>query len=168
MFRRFYPGEYMDSTYIIDFEMLFHEGYRGVLFDIDNTLVEHGVPADDKAIALFEELRSIGFKTCAISNNRKSRVQPFADKVGTMYVSKARKPSTVSYVKAMGMMNTDTSNTLFVGDQIFTDIRGANKAGIRTILVKPISKKEEIQIVLKRYLEKIVLYFMKKRNKREN
>ena len=54
-------------------------------------------------------------------------------------------------------MGTDEKNTLFVGDQIFTDVWGANKAGIHSILVKPIHPKEEIQIVLKRYLEKIVL-----------
>ena len=59
-------------------------------------------------------------------------------------------------------MGTDEKNTLFVGDQIFTDVYGANRAGIRTILVKPIHPKEEIQIVLKRYLEKIVLFFSKR------
>ena len=57
----------------------------------------------------------------------------------------------------MKNMGTDEKNTLFVGDQIFTDIWGANKAGIYSVLVKPIHPKEEIQIVLKRYLEKIVL-----------
>ncbi len=59
-------------------------------------------------------------------------------------------------------MKTDASNTLFVGDQIFTDIWGANLAGIRTVLVKPINPKEEIQIIIKRYPEKIVLFFYKK------
>ena len=62
----------------------------------------------------------------------------------------------------MEKMGTDEKNTLFVGDQIFTDVYGANRAGIRTILVKPIHPKEEIQIVLKRYLEKIVLFFYKR------
>ena len=59
----------------------------------------------------------------------------------------------------MEKMGTDVSNTIFVGDQIFTDVCGANLAGIRTILVKPIHPKEEIQIVLKRYLEAVVLFF---------
>ena len=63
----------------------------------------------------------------------------------------------------MQQMGTDGQNTLFVGDQIFTDVYGANLAGIRTILVKPIHPKEEIQIVLKRYLEKIVLYFYRRK-----
>ena len=78
------------------------------------------------------------------------------------YVYDAHKPSTKNYKKAMEIMGTDQSNSLFIGDQLFTDVWGAKRAGIRNILVKPIHPKEEIQIVLKRYLEKIVLYFYKK------
>ena len=62
----------------------------------------------------------------------------------------------------MEELGSDTGNTIFVGDQIFTDVYGAKRAGIRSILVKPIHPKEEIQIVLKRYLEKIVLYFYRR------
>ena len=65
-------------------------------------------------------------------------------------------------------MGTDTTNTIFIGDQIFTDVYGANLAGIRTILVKPIHPKEEIQIVLKRYLEKIVLFFYARYRKKQD
>ena len=64
--------------------------------------------------------------------------------------------------KAMELLGTDTGNTIFIGDQLFTDVYGAKRSGIRNILVKPIHPKEEIQIVLKRYLEKIVLHFYKK------
>jgi predicted HAD superfamily phosphohydrolase YqeG len=64
-------------------------------------------------------------------------------------------------------MGTDKDTTLFVGDQLFTDVFGANRTGIRTILVKPMNPKEEIQIVLKRYLERIVLYFYKQKLKKE-
>lgn len=159
MFNAFYPGEYVDSTYGIDFEKLYEAGYRGVLFDIDNTLVEHGAPADKRAVELFERLRNTGYQTCVISNNKEYRVKPFADKVKTMYVSNAHKPSTANYMKAMELMGTDRQTTLFVGDQLFTDIWGAKRTGIRTILVKKIGPKEEIQIVLKRYLERIVLFF---------
>ena len=162
VFKRFYPGEYLDSTYSIDFENLYAQGYRGLLFDIDNTLVEHGIPADERTIQLFKRLKAIGFKSCVISNNKEPRVKSFAEAVDTMYISDAKKPSTVNYKKAMEIMQTDTSNTVFVGDQLFTDVWGANRAGIRTVLVQPIDKKEEIQIVLKRYLEKIVLHFYKK------
>ena len=78
------------------------------------------------------------------------------------YVYNAHKPYTKNYVKAMEIMGTGTDNTVFIGDQLFTDVWGAKRAGIPNILVKPIHPKEEIQIVLKRYLEKIVLHFYKK------
>lgn len=92
----------------------------------------------------------------------------FNDEVQVSYIFKAGKPATGNYRKAMELMGTDTGNTLFVGDQIFTDVYGANRAGIYTILVKPIHPKEEIQIVLKRYLERIVLFFYQRKCKKES
>ena len=162
MFKCFFPVEYLDSTYVIDFDRLYEEGYRGLLFDIDNTLVPHGEPADDRAKKLFAHLRELGFKSCFLSNNQIERVSSFNDAIGEQFIENAHKPSTKNYVKAMEMLGTDTTNTIFIGDQLFTDIYGAKRAGIRNILVKPIHPKEEIQIVLKRYLEKIVLYFYRK------
>ena len=82
--------------------------------------------------------------------------------IGEQFIENAHKPSVKNYVRAMELLGTDKSNTIFIGDQLFTDIYGAKRAGIRNILVKPIDSKEEIQIVLKRYLEKIVLYFYRK------
>ena len=166
MFNMFYPDDYVASTYVIDFDKLYTEGYRGLIFDIDNTLVPHGAPADQRAIRLFETLRRIGFDTCLISNNQEPRVKPFAEKVGSKYVYNAHKPSTKNYKKAMELMSTDEKNTIFIGDQLFTDVWGAKRTGIESILEKPIHPKEEIQIVLKRYLEKIVLYFYKRDKKR--
>ena len=162
MFERFFPDEYMDSTYNIDFKKLYEEGIRGVIFDIDNTLVPHGAPADQRAVGFFEELRKLGMAYCLISNNHLPRVKSFADAVQAKFVEDAHKPSRKNYLKAMEMMDVTLDSCLFVGDQIFTDVYGAKRCGMRTILVKPIHPKEEIQIVLKRYLEKIVLYFYKK------
>lgn len=159
MFAKLYPGEYLDSTYEIDFDKLYEDGYRGVIFDIDNTLVPHGAPADGRAKNLFAHLKELGYRCVLLSNNKEPRVKMFNDAVKVDYIFKAAKPSVKNYVRAMELMHTDTKNTIFVGDQIFTDVYGANRAGIRTILVKPIHPKEEIQIVLKRYLEKIVLFF---------
>ena len=152
----------MDSTYVSDFEKLYKEGIRGVIFDIDNTLVPHGAPADERAIRLFARLRSIGLDYCLISNNQLPRVKPFADAVQAKFVEDAHKPSRKNYLKAMKLMHVDLDSCIFVGDQIFTDVYGAKRCGMRTILVKPLHPKEEIQIVLKRYLEKIVLYFYQK------
>ena len=83
----------------------------------------------------------------------------FNEEIQTNYIFNAHKPSTKNYKKGMEIMGTTIENTIFIGDQLFTDVYGAKRAGIRNILVKPIHPKEEIQIVLKRYLEKIVLYF---------
>lgn len=159
---RFYPDVYLDSAYEIDYEGLYEQGYRGVIFDVDNTLVPHGAPADARSIALFERLRNIGYESMLLSNNKEPRVKMFNDKVHSRYIFKANKPSPTNYRKAMEEMGTTSGTTIFVGDQLFTDVWGAKKAGIKSYLVKPIHPKEEIQIVLKRYLEKIVLYFYKR------
>lgn len=168
MFNKFFPDEYMASTYVISFEKLYKEGYRGVIFDIDNTLVPHGAPADERAKKLFARLEKIGFQSCLLSNNQEPRVKMFNQDIQTNYIYNAHKPSTKNYVRAMEKMGTDKENTLFVGDQLFTDVWGAKRAGIRNILVKPIHPKEEIQIVLKRYLERIVLFFYKKEQKKSS
>lgn len=158
MLEQFYPNEWVDSTYMIPWEEWFCRGKRGVMFDVDNTLVPHDAPADKKAIDLFARLRKIGFRTCLLSNNREPRVKKFAQKVGgTPYIFKSHKPWPKNYRKAMELMGTDAETTLFVGDQLFTDVWGANLAGVYSILVKPINPKEEIQIVLKRIPEKLVL-----------
>lgn len=162
MFDKFFPDRYVASTYVINFEKLYEQGYRGLIFDIDNTLVPHGAPADERAIQLFERLKAIGYKCCLISNNQEPRVKMFNQDIQVNYIHNAHKPSTKNYKKAMEIMGTDTKNTLFIGDQLFTDVWGAKRAGIGNILVKPIHPKEEIQIVLKRYLERIVLYFYKR------
>lgn len=162
MFQKFYPDEYVESTYGIPFEKFREEGYKALIFDIDNTLVPHGAPADERCIALFARLKELGFAITLLSNNKEPRVKSFNDQVGASYIYKANKPSVKNYQRAMERMESDCSNTLFVGDQLFTDIWGAKNTGIRTILVKPIHPKEEIQIVLKRYLEKIVLFFYKR------
>ena len=166
IFDMFFPDAYLASAYVIPFEELYEKGYRGLIFDIDNTLVPHGEPADDRAKALFARLKKIGFEMCLISNNQEPRVKPFAEKVQSKYVFNAHKPSTKNYIKAMELMHTDRGNTVFIGDQLFTDVWGAKRTGMKSILVKPINPKEEIQIVLKRYLEKIVLHFYKKENEK--
>ncbi len=159
MLQRFYPDHEIESAYDIDYEGLYQKGYRGVIYDIDNTLVPHGAPADERAIALFRRLHEIGYRTMLLSNNKEPRVRSFCDQVGSMYIFRAGKPKTTGYENAMERMGTTAEDTLFVGDQLFTDVWGAKKAGIVTYLVKPIHPKEEIQIVLKRKLERIVLFF---------
>jgi len=165
MFKRFYPDYDVKSAYVIDYEELYGKGYRGIIFDIDNTLVPHGEPADERAIQLITRLKQTGFGVMLLSNNKELRVKQFNDKVSVRYIFKAGKPGRRGYERAMSELGTTAENTLFIGDQLFTDVWGAKRAGIVSYLVEPIHPKEEIQIVLKRYLERIVLYFYRRNKK---
>jgi len=162
MFEMFFPDEYVASTFVIPFEKLYEKGYRAIIFDIDNTLVPHGDPADERAKKLFARLKKIGFSCCLLSNNKEPRVKKFNEVIKVEYIHNAHKPSIENYVKAMHKMGSSKDNTVFIGDQLFTDVWGAKRAGLYNILVKPIHHREEIQIVLKRRLEKVVLHFYKK------
>ena len=83
-----YPDEYLPSAYQIDYEGLYQKGFRGLIYDIDNTLVPHGEPADDRAIALFAHLKELGFDCVLISNNKEPRVKAFAHRVKARYIFK--------------------------------------------------------------------------------
>lgn len=166
LLERFYPDSEAESAYDIDYRALYGQGCRGVIFDIDNTLVPHGAPADERAAALFGQLRDLGLGTVLLSNNREPRVKSFGEAVGAKYIFRAGKPGRGGYERAMELMGTLPGNTFFVGDQLFTDIWGAKRAGVAACLVKPIHPKEEIQIVLKRRLEQVVLHFYHKKGGR--
>lgn len=163
MFEAFFPDECAVSAYDIDYEGLYESGYRGIIYDIDNTLVPHDAPADERAKRLFERLEGMGFTCLVLSNNKEPRVRSFADDVGALYIHKAGKPGRSGYITAMEKLGSDRDTTIFIGDQLFTDVWGAKRAGIRNVLVEQIDKKEEIQIVLKRVLERIVMYFYRRR-----
>ena len=165
---KLFPDDYINSIYKADFHRLHEEGYRAVIFDVDNTLVPHGAPADERAIRFFKYLNECGFQALLLSNNKEPRVKSFAEDVKfASYIFKAKKPNPRSYEKAMQRMGVTRDKTLFVGDQIFTDIWGANRAGIRSIMVRPVKKwKEEIQIIFKRFLEAVILLAYKVYRKR--
>ena len=162
---KLFPTEYCESTYSIDFEKYYEEGYRGIIFDIDNTLVPHNAMHDDRSLALFKRLKDIGFKYCFVSNNKEPRVKEFADPVEGFYVYKAGKPKRDGYLEAMRLMGTKRKTTLSIGDQIFTDVWGANNARLHCILVKKVAFQEEIQIYLKRVIEKPIVWVDKIRLK---
>lgn len=115
MLQCFYPDKYIVSTYQINFDRLYEQGYRGIIFDIDNTLVEHGAPADERSIALFRHLKELGFRIMLLSNNKEPRVKMFNDAVQVQYLFKAGKPGKAGYEQAMKKLGCNTGNTLFVG-----------------------------------------------------
>ncbi len=165
---RFYPETYARSAYDVDYDSLRKSGIRGIIFDIDNTLVPHGAPADGRAKELFKRLHYMGFRCLLLSNNREKRVKSFADSVKyTDYIYKGNKPLKSGFIESMKRMRTLPSSTVLIGDQLFTDVWGAKRCGIRSILVQRINNREEIQIVIKRFFESIVLYFyFKDRNRK--
>lgn len=166
MLQLLYPKVWAESAYRLPYQKMAKKGIRGLIFDVDNTLAFHDAPADKKAVELFAELHRLGFQTCLLSNNREPRVKAFAQEVNaSYYVFKGGKPGTKGYKKAMERMGTSPADTVAVGDQLFTDILGANLAGIYSILVSPMNPKEEIQIVFKRYLEKPILWAYKRKMK---
>ena len=152
---------------MIDYDALYESGYRGLIYDIDNTLVRHGCPADRASRALFDRLHGMGFATCLLSNNSAARVAPFAEAVQSHFIEKAHKPNPAAYFAACARMGTEPGATAFIGDQLFTDILGAKRAKLRSILVQPIHPREEIQIILKRRLEWIVLAGYRRKLRRE-
>ena len=93
MLNKLYPDTYLDSIDDIDFEMYYKKGIRGIVSDIDNTLVPHGAPADEHIIKVFEKIHGMGIDTCLISNNKKLRVEPFAKAVNSKFIYDAHKPS---------------------------------------------------------------------------
>ena len=160
------PDLYLKSTYDIDFEDMYRRGYRGVLFDIDNTLVGHNAPQDERSLALLARLHELGYKTAVVSNNKLPRVSSFADPANMFYVYKAGKPLGRGYRQAIEDMGLTDGEVFSVGDQIFTDVWGANRAGLFNILVKPLGKDIGFHIYLKRILEKPIMLIVILRNKK--
>ena len=159
------PDIIVDSVYDIDFIKLKNLGFTNIIFDIDNTLVPHGAKANQKAIDLFDFLKSNNINTCLISNNTKERVEIFNKDVHSNFIFLANKPSSKGFYKALKIMNANKENTIFIGDQIFTDVLGANLAGLHSIMTRPIEKDFEKLIIMKRWLERVVLLFYRDKDK---
>ena len=157
MFKKFYPYEYVKSVFGIDYNKLYALGYKGVIFDIDNTLVHHGDDSTPEIDELFRQIHKTGLKTLLLSNNNKERVERFVRNIDTLYIPDADKPKTDNYYKAMEMLGLEKEEIVFVGDQLFTDICGANKCGMVNVLVKFLQREGETKIGKKRTIEKYIL-----------
>jgi HAD superfamily phosphatase (TIGR01668 family) len=154
----FFPDIYLDSVYNIKYDELFARGMRALIYDIDNTLAEIDRPEPvERLVALFDRLKCMGYSICLLSNNNERRVRKFNEKLKIHAIHKAGKPKSKGIKKAMSLMGSDDKNTAMIGDQIFTDVWCGKRHGLYTILVRPISKKDEFVVRLKRWPEKIVL-----------
>ncbi len=142
----------------INFDRLRKRGITGLIVDVDNTLVSASSRNPDaKAFDWIKKAMQKGFKLCIVSNALKKRVTNIANALGVDYIYRASKPRRRSFLKAKGMMGLKTAEIAVIGDQIFTDIFGGNRAGMFTILVNPINPEELFIIKPRRMLENIVL-----------
>lgn len=158
MIRKLYPKAYISSIFDMDITALKNKGIKGIIFDIDNTLVPYDEAEPNEAIiGFFKKLRSEGFKITLVSNNTEDRVLKFNEKLKVFALHKARKPLTGAFKKALALMDCSKEEAVIVGDQVFTDVYGGNSAGISTILVQPVSDKDEWITKVKRGLEKRVI-----------
>ena len=124
---------------------------------MDNTLSMHGNPCAEAGVSEWLcEMRALGIKMRVVSNNTNKRVAPLAAKLGLSFTANGAKPLTFGITRAMKAMNAGKSETLVVGDQIFTDIMAGNLKGVRTVLVEPFHLENTWTFKLKRRLESLV------------
>jgi len=154
----FLPKLFLKDVYEIDINLLKKYNIKGLILDVDNTLVEHYVEKPcKKLIDWVNYLKKNSIKLCIVSNGSLKRVTKFNEDLGLDIISKARKPFKRGFLKGLEVMNLDKNEVAVVGDQLFTDVLGGNLLGMFTILVEMISPKEAFSVHLKRYLERLVL-----------
>lgn len=158
MIERFYPKHKVERIQDIKPNMLGGNKIKGVILDIDNTLVaEHVAEPDNGVVEWIEGLKRAGLKVCIVSNASQKRVLKFNERLKVCAIHNASKPSKKGFIKAAGLMNIKIQETAVIGDQIFTDIYGGNRLNMFTILVKPIDPREIFFVRVKRIAEKFVL-----------
>jgi hypothetical protein len=163
LFGRFFPREYFRSVFDVDYGRLLDGGFRGLIFDIDNTLAvfDESEPSQ-RVTELLERLIGMGFKVCLLSNNSKDRVDGFNRTLRLKTVHRAGKPSRKGIRRAAALLGLSPRRTVLIGDQMFTDVWGGNRAGVYTVLVRPIAGRDEWTVRLKRVPERFVFKLYQK------
>ncbi|MEW6105335.1 MAG: YqeG family HAD IIIA-type phosphatase [Bacillota bacterium] len=151
------PDLYVPSICQVDLSRLTARGIKGIVLDMDNTLVDWGssdIPAG--VLAFFDEAKARGIRLCVLSNNLRRRIEAIS---GTLGIPAARrlKPMRSAFRAALALLGTSPGETAVIGDQIFTDVLGGNLAGMYTILVIPTSRREFVTTRIIRRLERAVL-----------
>lgn len=165
-----FPDQYLDSVYDIDYGALMRAGITNLIYDIDNTLAPFDVAEPfPKTLELFAGLRGRGFNICLLSNNSHARVEGFCVSLSHLdvgFVAKAGKPGRRGLRRAMALVGATGASTALIGDQVFTDVWCAKRSGVYSILVKPLSGRDEFTVRIKRALERQVLKLYLRSRKR--
>lgn len=165
MFDKFVPDIYAKSIFLINYKKLRKSGIKCLLFDLNNTIAPNSVKTPSKkTIDLFEELKDYGFKIILMSNTPKYRVEPFKNKLNVDAAAFCLKPKKEKYLKIMKIYNFKPEEICAIGDQLLTDVYGANRLDITSLLVNPISPKDNFTTFINRYVER---YIMKKLHKKD-
>ena len=152
------PDYYFGSVFDITPEFLLSAGIKAVVLDIDNTLVTYGeAEPSEKVISWVSSLTQAKIKAAIASNNNEERVKLFNRRLGIFCVSKSGKPSVKAVSAACKEFSASPQDTAVIGDQIFTDVLCANRAGAVAILTKPIPYRENLFFRFKRALEKPII-----------
>ena len=162
------PDFIYDNIYKINFDELKKNNIKGLIFDIDNTLVSYEQPDPvPEVVELMSSLKDGGFYICFISNNNKQRVDLFNRSFKYPAFYNARKPSVRLFKEAVNSINIKTENIAVIGDQLFTDVIAAKRMNMTAVLVKPIEPVESLFFKIKRLGEKpfIRRYYRKNLNK---
>ena len=157
MLKEFFPFEYVESVFSIDYAKLYEQGFRGIIFDVDNTLVAHGADSTPHVDALIARIQSVGLKVVMLSDNDAERLERFLANIDCPYVCDAEKPSKRGFLHALELLGVPRAKAVCIGDQVFTDIRGANSCGIPSILVKYIGYDEPGPKGKRRFVEGLIL-----------
>ena len=154
----FTPRFLFPDVYAITDDFLKEQGIKGIIFDIDNTLVGYSTPKPtEQVLNLLARLQGQGIKVAIVSNNNRSRVSYFAEGLGLTAYHRSAKPLGIFLHRVRRQFGLPASEIALIGDQVFTDSLGANWAGMISILVDPIQGKENAFFRFKRWLEKPII-----------
>ncbi|WP_246056064.1 YqeG family HAD IIIA-type phosphatase [Alteribacter natronophilus] len=164
MIKRFVPDQYVPSIFEISIEELKEKGIKGIITDLDNTLVEWDRPdATEELIEWFRKVKAEGIDIVVVSNNNEKRVKAFSDPHEITFIHSAKKPLTRAFKTACNIMKIKRSEAVVVGDQLLTDIFGGNRGGFHTILVVPVAKTDGVFTRVNRRMERVVFRWMKRK-----
>jgi HAD superfamily phosphatase (TIGR01668 family) len=164
MLKHFLPDQHVQNILDITPEMLVKRGVKGIITDLDNTLVEWDRPeATPELIKWFTSIKEKGILITIVSNNTQHRVRSFSDPVGIPFIYSARKPMTRAFKRALKDMKMKNEEVVVIGDQLLTDVLGGNRLGLHTILVVPVASSDGFWTRFNRKLERIILSWMKRK-----
>ena len=162
---KYIPDVYQKNIYAINYQKLWNQGIRCLLFDLDNTLVLPSVKEPTEEVKeLFQRLKRIGFKFIIFSNCPKSRVKAFIEGLEVDCSASSRKPRPNKFYLVLSKYNFTINEIAIIGDQILTDVLGGNRIGILTIFVDPLTKKDMIWTKFNRIIEKRVIKRLSKKS----